>query len=59
MTCQRCRQGQAVARVRSEILDLAVCADCVLEAKKYVGPAPDELNIAGYAEKKAVAMPAA
>ncbi len=35
MNCQRCstiRGGLAVARIRDEILDLAVCAACAKEA---------------------------
>ena len=35
MNCQRCsstRGGQAVARVRGEILNLKVCAPCAKEA---------------------------
>ncbi len=35
MQCQRCsslRGEQAVARIRSEIIDLAVCGQCAQEA---------------------------
>ena len=48
MKCQRCdRDGKAIARVTSEILNVAVCAECLREALDFVGPNPDELTING------------
>ena len=47
MICERCRQNEVVARVQSEVIDLAVCAECVTEAEKYVGAEPSDLKIVG------------
>lgn len=62
--CQRCQwtpSKEALFRVTSEILDLAVCGHCALEAVDLLGSKPSDLRIGKLKveETKAVAMPAA
>lgn len=47
MICERCNLGTAVARVQSDVLDMAVCINCAIDALPRLGFEDDKLRLTG------------